>query len=718
MKNLSRILTAILCFTPLVNAMAAPVATTAGSNLTAFNPNNANNNQWSTMVNGRYNGNSGAKVDFGNCNAVILRCAQPKCANGGCADMGIATSIVTGCVQANDSCKQYGDDLVQYMSAQLVASSNAKINEQNAALETARLQAEAQAAAAANAQSQQQIQAMQSQMYEMQQEMARQQEISNQQLQEALAAQQAQSEKALADMRNAATEAAQQNEAGVSAYQQDAIDRGISSDVLERQKIAGQAMTEIENTDVSLKALQTAMQNAFEYAGCDKRGNDCKGPKRIKKWRELASGFIDPYDAAIDHIYDALTIAQMTGIDLNQIYAMLGDACASWSQYLCPAGATGSTVEYGYFKEDEEYVSDAPRVCKLDTGKTNPTEAEWKKCQPCRWVKALTEGEDVYAGWIEASRSADDSQTVISCGASSLDTNKLFTRRTSAKNGTGIVDIDILELWLDQAGPDKKIGSGPIPKAYCSTDFNQDKEKLQKAVLSKSVKTADLYAKLDGSSITADSKVSDGGYINPVYAICDTHQFNAGIDAKTDKESSFTAEEQDKIKEIVALKVTAISQQMYKQYEYLSAALRRIKIQLEKATLTASLEAAGAKSEGSSSGLLGSGSSKASQYRDCRGKNMQGTLDCMRENYSVLSGQVKKCDKEAKKILKTDIGIANDLLSDTRKIKNCSAADTTCIKEPASTSECMDYLGKYSSAMTNLDRDIADDAARRSGSYR
>ena len=80
MKNLSRILTTILCCAPLAYAGAAgQVATTSGHDLTIYNPSNANNNQWATLTNGRYDGSSTAKVDFGNCNTLILRCAQPKC---------------------------------------------------------------------------------------------------------------------------------------------------------------------------------------------------------------------------------------------------------------------------------------------------------------------------------------------------------------------------------------------------------------------------------------------------------------------------------------------------------------------------------------------------------------------------------------------------------------------------------------------------------------
>ena len=320
MKSLSRILTVCLCCVPTFGAVAN-VATTSGSNLTAYNPSNSYNNQWATVSNARYDGTGTAKVDFGNCNAVVLRCAQPKCNNGGCVDASVAAAIVEGCVKSNSKCKQYGDDLVNYMTAQLVASSNAKLNQQQMELEQARLAAEAQAAA--NSAQSEQISQMQNQMYQMQQQMAQQQAESAQQLQEALAQQAAQSAAAIENMKTAATEAAKQTEAGITAYQQDAINRGVSEEVLARQQITGQIQTEIEDADTSLVAMKKAMQNAFDYAGCDARGNNCTGPRRIKKWRELAIGFLTPYDNAIDKIYDALVTAQTVGVDLSDI--MPGD---------------------------------------------------------------------------------------------------------------------------------------------------------------------------------------------------------------------------------------------------------------------------------------------------------------------------------------------------------------------------------------------------------
>ncbi len=689
MKNLSRILTVILCFAPVAYASAAPVATTAGSNLTAFNPSNANNNQWATMSNGRYDAanNVSAKADFGNCNAIILRCAQPKCSNGGCVEATIASAIVKGCVQANSTCKQYGDDLVEYMTAQLVASSNAKVNEQNLAAQQA-------ATAAAQQQSEQQMQQMQMQMQQMQQQMAQQQAESQQQLQAALAEQAAQNQAALESMKNAATEAAKENEAGVSAYQQEAIDRGISKDVLERQQITGQIMTEIENAEVSLKEVKIAMNNAFEYAKCDARGNNCTGPKRIKKWRELATEFLTPYDNTIDKIYDALIIAQTVGVDLSQIYMMLNNSCNQWGQYLCPQMKGGSIV----YPSTEEGQKGTPEVCTVDAtkqqiyincmancAKTSDFTCSLKcvspsqNCQPCTLVKVLTESKDdqdaVYAGWVDAEYSTDNGNTtVVACASGALNSSKLFARRTKTKNGAGLVDIDKLDTWLHQIGIDKAYADSSVhPTAYCGVPSSL-KDALTRAALGKNI-VKDQVLCVSNVGNTGSKEDEDCPYINPIYAICDAHQYNANVGAGTTLDPDKIAE----IKEIVGLKTTVISQQMYKQYEYLNATLRRLKTQLEKATLTATLEAAGAKSEGGSSsgGLLGGRSGNDDTTIHLAGANNCSNLmdfdsayACLQNNVALIKNNVSTNTKKACLQLQETVKSANAILSAGNKSWN------------------------------------------------
>lgn len=748
MKELSRILTIILCFTPFAFANAGPVATTSGSNLTAFNPSNANNNQWATMTNGRYDGNVTARADFGNCNALIMRCTTPKCSNGGCADASIASAIVAGCVQSNNSCKQYGDDLVSYMTAQLVASSNAKINEQQMAAEVARAQAEASASA-----SNEQISQMQNQMYQMQQQMAQQQAQSAAQLQEALAAQAEQSAAALAEMKSAATASAMETEAGISAYQQEAIDRGISTDVLERQKITGQIMTEIENAEVSLTTLKKSMDTAFDYARCDKRGNNCRAPKRVKKWRELASDFLEPYDNTVDKIYDALVIAQTVGVDLSQIYMMLNNSCNSWGQYMCEKGGDIQYVgEKGTPMSCPEHsgktISDCLSTCKshtevLATKVVKPdgtvqdstsTETVYddincekncrtRNCKPCTLLKVLTDQSDVYEGWINPSVTDNDNGTVVACASGALDSSKLFTRRTKNKNGAGLVDIDQLDIWINQVEPDKDL-DGHKPFEYCGTD---SAAVLERSVLSKVVPAKGAKFCVDRIGASAVEDKEQCPYIHPIYGICDTALYNIGLKAedveettdgtsqsssqsgaiqtlltKGSGETSANGEKVEyytmsaKIQKILGLKITAISQQMYKQYEYLNATIRRLKIQLEKATLTAALEAAGGKSDDSSSGLLGGGSSKNSQYTNCAGKDEDGTLYCLRQNYAALSTRIesKKCQKAERDQLKKDIKLINDLLAEEVK---CDDANTL--------EDCVSCLGTYNIGLIKIKKE-------------
>lgn len=797
MKNLSRFLTAILCFAPFCVNAAGPVATTAGSNLTAFNPSTAYNNQWATMSNGRYDSNNtSAKADFGNCNAVVLRCAQPKCGNGGCTDTSVASAIVTGCVQSNENCKQYGNDLVQYMTAQLVASSTAKVNEQNAAAQQA-------AAAAAAQQSQQQMAAMQQQVQQMQLQMQQQQAESQQQIQAALAQQAAQSAAAIESMKSAATSAAMENEAGISAYQQDAINRGISADILERQKITGQVMTELENAEVQLKELKTVMNTAFEYAGCDPRGNNCTGPKRVKKWRELALEFLNPYDETINNVYDALELAQLVGVDLSDIYMMLNNSCNRWGQYMCPRMA-GGQIRYPDSSNGSKSV---PEVCtgglnndcikkcnvehwcdvdgEADAAKcnncvqnclNNPT----NNCQKCTLLKVLSSDEDVYEGWVNADYSTNDGNTtVVACASGALDSSALFARRTKNKNGAGLVDIDKLDVWLNQKEPNKTSRTS-VDKlmSYCYADDGMDV--LEKAISSKSVSKTNGYplcVKDLGSTKTEDK--DDCGYISPIYAVCDTHLYNAGKKNASEIKKRYSNEcsrteinnsnltektrvlwaqkvsnacvvkwcsdgykptsagcvwdddwkadgtealeynkgkrefdehekaEYGEITEIIALKTTVISQQMYKQYEYLSATLRRLKTQLEKATLTAKLQAAGAKDdESSSSGLLGGGSSKTSQYRDCSGKSKQGLLECMRENYSILATQIKtnkKCDKYAKE----------QLTNAVTKLKSLTKLSLEC--KTGTVKDCGDCLDSYDTGLSELDSIILKEESERRG---
>ena len=121
------------------------------------------------------------------------------------------------------------------------------------------------------------------------------------------------------------------------------------------------------------------------------------------------------------------------------------------------------------------------------------------------------------------------------------------------------------------------------------------------------------------------------GRINPEIALCSTHVYNIG-------EDSNPATEADKqlMRNVVALKSTIMTQQMYKQYEYLETMIRRFKTQLEKAVLTTKLQVAGADTSvtGSSSySGVGTSTGGGSSYRS-------------RDSYIVVDG-AKDCNMES-----------------------------------------------------------------------
>lgn len=732
MKNLSRILTTILCCAPLAYAGAAgQVATTSGHDLTSYNPSNANNNQWATLTNSRYDGSSTAKVDFGNCNALILRCAQPKCGNGGCAEYDIAEKIVEGCVKSNKTCKKYGEDLIESMSAQLVASAAAKANEQQAALDAARIQAEANAAAAtaaANAQSQQ-MQQMQQQMQEMQQQMERQQEESARQLQSALNQQAQQQQQALDDMKAAATEAAEKNVAGdknVTSYQQEAIDRGVATDLISRQTLTGQVYTEVENAKTNLVAAQKALNTLFEYGHCDSHGNNCSGPTRVKKWRELARAFIDPYDKTVEDIYNALITAQGTGVDISQIYLMLDNSCNQWAQFACPPG---DRIEYTYdgtkptSPESCGPLTAAQESCmnscvQKTTTVPTPFDSLYHYCQnycstagncrPCTVQKVLTEADEVYTGWVnQEDPSGNGNTTVIACYSGVLQNNALFAHMMKRRGGTGMVDLEVLDRWISQVEPDKcyKDNNGackdPKPESYCSVEqIETMKNTLHSKSLSKSLNSKDpkdaICVKGPGEKGWDNTYEQDCPYINSTYAICDAHKRNAG-----------DTSDANEIKEILGLKTTVLSQQLYKQYQYLDATIRRLEIQLKKAMVSVNLDvAAGTDSSSSSS------KTSNTQFDNCVGKSREETLYCLRSNYSKLDAEVnaKRC-KAVKEQIAKDLNTATAYTKtkDGKKIEDRKCYDKKTI------TDCSACLSEYFSEITAIQDKIDEMDAKKSG---
>ena len=459
MKYIPRfLLCALALIAPATHA--APVATTAGSNLTAYNSGMGadNNAMWNSYMNPRSSGAaaSAPTANFGNCNALILRCAQPKCANGGCATMEIARPIVSGCVLANETCAQYGNDLIEYISAQLVSDATA-------AAQAATANAQVAAAQAAAQQSNQQMAAMQQQMQQMQQQMQQQSADTAAQLQAAIdsmtAAQTAAANAASAPATttSAATSVSSGTTGGalstgavnLSAAQQVAAQSGVSAELLAREQIAGQVLTSVENAEVALRSAAAAMNTAFEYAGCDSTGSNCAGPERVKVFKQKAMEFFDPYNDVLDELYDALILAQSVGVDITDIYMMLNGTCNVWGQYLCTKGQV-----MHYTQKNCPNGKSVPNV--QDGGGTvrGGADCEIGQVVPmsdggCQLIKMLTNQEEVQRNWLYYEEGLDGAQVRIGCASEALDNSALFRNRRKQAS----IDIEVLQRMIEQDAP-------------------------------------------------------------------------------------------------------------------------------------------------------------------------------------------------------------------------------------------------------------------------
>ena len=150
--------------------------------------------------------------------------------------------------------------------------------------------------------------------------------------------------------------------------------------------------------------------------------------------------------------------------------------------------------------------------------------------------------------------------------------------------------------------------------------------------------------------------------ISPYFALCSTHAYNIG---RTDNPG---ADERALMKEVIGMKTTLITQQMYKQYEQMESMLRRFKTQLEKAVTMSKFEMAGADSEksSSSSGHFSSNDSRV---------NIAGTQNCSR---LYKDEEILKCYQTNLDIVEHTSNYGNDVTSD---LKAQLAGDFKALKE-------------------------------------
>lgn len=171
----------------------------------------------------------------------------------------------------------------------------------------------------------------------------------------------------------------------------------------------------------------------------------------------------------------------------------------------------------------------------------------------------------------------------------------------------------------------------------------------------------------------------DNDSINPEVALCTVHAYNIGEVANPDYSR------RSDMQEVIALKTTIIAQQMYKQYEYLEAMIRRLKTQLEKATLTASLQAAGASSSDDSSSSSSWRDKDKSVYMSVGVSNCMNfyddakILECYQNNLNSIvsqSGNGNKPTREMKQQLVNDLTQLKAIKFETADA--CKDVDSIC----------------------------------------
>lgn len=224
-------------------------------------------------------------------------------------------------------------------------------------------------------------------------------------------------------------------------------------------------------------------------------------------------------------------------------------------------------------------------------------------------------------------------------------------------------------------------------------------EKLNLVKFLSGVAVAALVSMPAVAAVTCDD---DDALINPALALCSTHVYNVG----GDKNPSDGAD-RVMMREVVALKTTVMTQQMYKQYEYLESMIRRFKTQLEKAVLKTRLQTSGAGDDSSSSG---GSSSYRSEDRNVHLAGVQNCLNiyqdaaklkCYEDNLNVIintSNHGNKVDNNIKKQLVYDFKyLAKLKFLDS----NGCEVDKECENEKMSKTDFGNCLNSMRSCLSN-----------------
>lgn len=175
-------------------------------------------------------------------------------------------------------------------------------------------------------------------------------------------------------------------------------------------------------------------------------------------------------------------------------------------------------------------------------------------------------------------------------------------------------------------------------------------------VVAVSCTMAGAYGATDATGCDQEDNV----YITPELALCSTHVYNIGDNKNPENDST-----RQLMRDVVALKTTVITQQMYVQYEFLESMLKRLKTQLQKEVLLAQLEASGATPNGDSTGMSASTSNDKNIVligaKNCQleTSGTSAVLKCLQNNINIILNAVSAGNVgEARRQLLKDLDVA------------------------------------------------------------
>lgn len=291
----------------------------------------------------------------------------------------------------------------------------------------------------------------------------------------------------------------------------------------------------------------------------------------------------------------------------------------------------------------------------------------------------------------------------IGCASDSINNGLIRRRRSSSKNKSGI-DIDLLEILLNQKEYSNKYADA---QDICGTNDKDSAIKyLKAATVSKALKkdsTGVCCTEPGNCKIDCYDLDKDVSYVDPMFALCDTHAWNAGIESNDDINGSGKSDNREKMNEIIKLKTTVIAQQMYKQYATLEQMIKQLKVMLEKEVLKASVQVAGGTSSDDDT------STDKVEFDTCSPIDEETALSCLRSNYSKLQPYVtkKNLKNNVKKQLTADSTVLKTLL-DSKYTDNCKSISTNNVET------CFNGIAK---GINDLNKQIQNNKRSNSGGY-